>query len=319
MKIEYIKIENFKSIESIEILEPNCFSVFVGANASGKSNLVDSIEFGYFLYRFGKEAINLFGDIKDIINFNTGKNEYLFEISNYMEKLPVKFNYFDNELSSLLTPQTPIKSIDKELEKFSRIFIGKKNVNKIQIKDSSKLNTDCENMVKVLSRLFENEIIKKEIEDWLKLFIPGFSNIEIIRDNLTGNEDYLIYENTCSQPLKSSLVSDGTKNILSLLTAVFQSDEPQFLLIEEPENGLNPKVLKELIRFIRELCEEKKHYIWLMTHSQTIVSELKMDELIVINKKKGKTVIRQFHDFNLHGLKIDEAWLSNVFDGGIPW
>jgi predicted ATPase len=53
------------------------------------------------------------------------------------------------------------------------------------------------------------------------------------------------------------LISDGTYNILALLTAVFQSDEPQFLCIEEPENGLTPDVIKEMVNFSEMLVKKK--------------------------------------------------------------
>ena len=82
------------------------------------------------------------------------------------------------------------------------------------------------------------------------------------------------------------------------MTAVYQSDEPQFLCIEEPENGLHPKVIKQLVNFFRSACEEKGHYIWLNTHSQTLVSQLTPDEIILVDKEDGETKIRQVKGFN---------------------
>ncbi len=84
------------------------------------------------------------------------------------------------------------------------------------------------------------------------------------------------------KPFTKDLISDGTYNILCLLTAVFQSDEPQFLCIEEPENGLNPYVIETLVDLFRSACEDKGHYIWLNTHSQTLVRALKEEELILV-------------------------------------
>jgi recombinational DNA repair ATPase RecF len=45
MKINRLVIENFKSIERIELVEPNPFTVFVGPNGSGKSNIFEALEF----------------------------------------------------------------------------------------------------------------------------------------------------------------------------------------------------------------------------------------------------------------------------------
>ena len=45
MNIKRLVIENFKSIERIELIEPNPFTVFVGPNGSGKSNIFEALEF----------------------------------------------------------------------------------------------------------------------------------------------------------------------------------------------------------------------------------------------------------------------------------
>jgi len=37
-------------------------------------------------------------------------------------------------------------------------------------------------------------------------------------------------------------------------------------------------------------------------------------------KKNGSTEMKQLaKDKNLHGLKMDFAWLSNALGGGVPW
>ncbi|MEO6687042.1 MAG: AAA family ATPase, partial [Dyadobacter sp.] len=89
--------------------------------------------------------------------------------------------------------------------------------------------------------------------------------------------------------------------------------------IEEPENGLTPDVIKELVILFRNACEEKGHYIWLNTHSQTLVSQLTSDEIITVDKVKGKTKIKQFKGKDFHGLRMDEAWLTNSLGSGLPW
>jgi predicted ATPase len=100
---------------------------------------------------------------------------------------------------------------------------------------------------------------------------------------------------------------------------LLQSDRPQFICIEEPENGLNPKVLNELISVIREQCKIKGHWIWLNTHSQTIVSELRPEEIVLVEKIDGATKLKRVDEKNINGLKMDEAWLTNALNGGLPW
>lgn len=202
---------------------------------------------------------------------------------------------------------------------FSRIFTTTKSKNKQNLIDSKKLNSDSDNLENVLKRLLENRIIREEIVEWLELFIPEFDKIEVRNSELSGNDDLLIYQKYYEKPFSKRLISDGTYNILCLLTAVFQSDEPQFLCIEEPENGLNPFVIRKLVDFFRQACEEKGHYIWLNTHSQTLVECLTPEELIVVDKINGETQVKQFKGMELHGLDMSEVWLSGALGGGTPW
>lgn len=55
MKLKHLRITNYKSLKDI-IVEPSLFSVFVGPNASGKSNFTDALEFIGAVYRDGLEA-----------------------------------------------------------------------------------------------------------------------------------------------------------------------------------------------------------------------------------------------------------------------
>ncbi|MBK9015267.1 MAG: AAA family ATPase [Saprospiraceae bacterium] len=45
MKIKRLYINNYKSLVNFELVEPNPFSVFVGPNAAGKSNVFEALEF----------------------------------------------------------------------------------------------------------------------------------------------------------------------------------------------------------------------------------------------------------------------------------
>ncbi|RZJ25994.1 MAG: ATP-binding protein, partial [Flavobacterium sp.] len=111
-----------------------------------------------------------------------------------------------------------------------------------------------------------------------------------------------------------------TYNILAMLTAVYQSDDkPQFLCIEEPENGLHPQVAGELIDFFRIMCEERGHHIWLNTHSQSMIARLRPEEMVIVDKKKGATRTKQISKEDFKNWRMDEALLTNAFGGGLPW
>jgi predicted ATPase len=321
MFINKIHIKNYKSLVDSTIINPNPFTVFFGTNAAGKSNLFEAIELSSFVVRKPSEALQFFGGFKELFTFQkVGTNEKEISIrietpSNFLSfSVSENTNKFFPELSD------PNREIKNQLgERFSRIFLGNKKITKEIFKDDKKLTSDGSNKAKVLSRLLKDSNVKEEIIEWLKFIIPEFKDLEVKQHELTGEDYIVIYEEYSSTRFSGNLISDGTENSISLITAIYQSDEPQFLLIEEPENGLNPKVIKEFVHVCRELVKEKGHTIWLATHSQTLVSELTPEEAIMVYKEHGFTQIKQFFNINLHGLRMDDAWLSNVLGGGIPW
>lgn len=327
MKIKKLHIKNFKSIADLEIIEPNPFTVFVGPNGSGKSNIFEALEF-FIIPLPIEDKVHLFGGKEEINKRDISDKECQIEIIHELFDFSESTSFYPNtktipweELNDLFrnSSEEEGKAKGNFLYSFRRLFIKNSEKQKINFSDSYKLSFSGNNLEKVLKRILLDETKKGEISEWLDLFIPGFERVEVATSDLSNTDTLLIYEKGIKKPFPKNLISDGTYNILALLTAVFQSDEPQFLCIEEPENGLTPDVIKEMVNFFRNACEEKGHYIWLNTHSQSLVSQLSPDEIITVNKIKGETKIKQFKGEDFNGLSMDEAWLTNTLGGGLPW
>ena len=349
MKIQELYINNFKSLVDFKLVNPNPFSVFVGANGAGKSNIFEALEFFILSSTIPYHTLySLFGGSNDFLNISLSyENKELIDqnfsilfkkfehvatsLTNKFQKNTSKLqgneNLFEEIGNEYILGECKTVQEQDDLEKtliqfyhyFSRIFIkiGKKRLN---TEDNTQLSANADNLEKVLKRILQDQTKREEILDWLHLFVPELENIEVHSDNISGTETLLVYEKNTEKPLRKNLISDGTYNILALLTAIYQSDEPQFLCIEEPENGLNPYVVRQLVSLCREACEKMGHTIWLNTHSQTLVSELRPEELILVDKKNGVTRAKQFSkDKQLFGMQMDEAWLSNALGGGLPW
>ena len=330
MKIKSLQIKNFKSIEDLVLIEPNPFSVFVGPNGAGKSNIFEALEFVSFLYVFTPEvSLNFFGEPQDYLK----KESFSFKLgTENSEPLEVQLTptwdhgilksiQFKNDYGSTNTDQTIKLALSPYLEfvkKFQKVFLAnrKKGRPNINMRNEA-VSVDGSNLERVLKRVFQDTTLKEEITEWLKILIPEFKDIEIRSSDLSGEISFVIFEKSTNTPFAKHLISDGTQNILTLLTAVYQSNEPQFLCIEEPENGLHPLVIKELVNLFRTACEEKGHYIWLNTHSETLVRQLRPEELILVDKRNGATQVKQLKGFDTFGLELDEAWLTNALNGGV--
>ncbi|OMP79283.1 AAA family ATPase [[Flexibacter] sp. ATCC 35208] len=359
MKIKQLYIQNYKSLVDFKLENLPAFAVFVGPNASGKSNIFEALEFTNYVCRFPFEATSFWGGIKNIYSYQAppGRSlSFYYKFDNdinlnfRLEITPqMKLDGFEDVYS---ISQDPLLDLGKEenpflfldirdkikrdnfleevrqkhlpynneleifIDNFSRIFVGKNFLNR-SFQLQSRLDTNASNLSQILAQILEDSEKKKEFVEWLRILIPDFRDIEIRKSNIDGSSEFFLYEKTSNRPFPRHLISNGTFNILALMAAIYQTDNPQFLCIEEPENGLHPQAIELLVDFLREKSEEKGHHILLNTHSQTLVRCLEPSEIILVNKVNGATIAKQLTEEDAVNIKTDEAWLSNAFGGGV--
>ncbi|CAN5552734.1 AAA family ATPase [soil metagenome] len=238
-----------------------------------------------------------------------------FEIRNLNER--------DNFLNSLRNAGLHYENdYEQFVDRFTRLFI--KNYSLVRTFGSPRifsntLSPDASNLEQILEKILNDKNSKDEFIEWLKILIPEFENIEVKKSNFSSEYNLFIYEKSSSKPFPRELVSDGTYNILALMAVVFQTNQPQFLCIEEPENGLHPQAIQSLVDLFREKSENGGHHIWINTHSPTLVRCLQIEEIILVNKFNGTTITKQLTKDDNIDIKTDEAWLTNALGGGTLW
>lgn len=331
-KIEKVEISNYKSLVKVELINPSPLLVFAGANATGKSSIFEAIEFlMHSAMTFGDIAFDIFGGIEKIVNYNLQKGksndaEMLIKLTLAFEnqkskqqiEFAVSYDYNGRQFEKMFTNLPALDS--KIVDSFSRLYIDNNKRAENKLKRYNKLWLDASNLNRILKNILDDNKKKEEIIEWLKILVPEVENIQIEQD-ISGKEELRIFEKAHpSKPFTGNLISEGTYNIIALLTMFYQSDNPQFICIEEPETGLNPAILKELVPFFREMSSKNGHHIWVTTHSTSLVAELIEEELIIVNKKDGETSIYPCKEGDFEEMKPDNAWMSNMLKGGgLPW
>jgi predicted ATPase len=111
----------------------------------------------------------------------------------------------------------------------------------------------------------------------------------------------------------SELMSEGLLYYLAF--AVLPHLEPTaMLLIEEPENGLHPARIAEVMRVLRAISE--KTQVIIATHSPLVVNELRPDEVTVVTRSRETgtkaTLIKDTPGFEERSkvYALGELWLS---------
>jgi predicted ATPase len=128
MRIKRIKIHNFKSFKDID-LEFGNFNVIVGANAAGKSNLLQIFRFICQLERDTlANAVSINGGTKSLINFNSSQKELEIAISvdssySLVTREPrLRLKFFGFEYKFVLRPDSSKIGCAVPFEKAEQFF-----------------------------------------------------------------------------------------------------------------------------------------------------------------------------------------------------
>jgi len=182
------------------------------------------------------------------------------------------------------------------------------------------LDSNATNLTTVLSNLQKNTEITEEIMEAMSMVVPGLEKIKTEKEKLSNKTIVTFKEKNIRKNFPAGLVSDGTIYALAMLVIIY-SNQNGIILIEEPERGLNPKAISEIIELFRE--KSNNFNIFINTHNESVVRVTKPEELFLVNKKDGKTIIEnvknKYPDYEYDKFNLDEMWISNMFGGGLPW
>ena len=375
-----LRIANYKSLDSLELEKLAPFSVFAGANGSGKSNFFDAMEFVAQLVRFDVEyALRNHGGYDNVRSLKRrSPRNRRFEFTIECD-LPVPFANGEHQVTSRYElkvhdlPRSPameerlrddasellVRSKDgivritgadepREFPGFpdgrsallffrpgplpqflTNMTVYRFDPGRAKEPDPSNMDPTAlwesgNNLASVLRRMESNETIRQTVSDWMETVVPSIEAIGTKQQNIDQTTTVLFKEAGTRKRFPARLMSDGTIYALCLLVAVLDRvDSYGVTLIEEPERGLHPSAIGEIVSFLRENASAANP-IWLTTHSESVVRQLRLEELILVDKVGGKTVMKRgdsgnLKDSDLRDFGLRSAWLSNLLSGGLPW
>lgn len=110
-------------------------------------------------------------------------------------------------------------------------------------------------------------------------------------------------------------LSDGILYYLAF-TVIRHLAEPSIVLIDEPENGLHPARIADIVATLRAVTETQSVQIIMATHSPLILNELRPDEVTVVTRTPERGTIvtpiastPHFSD-RMKAYDLGELWLS---------
>lgn len=122
--------------------------------------------------------------------------------------------------------------------------------------------------------------------------------------------------------IPASRLSDGTLRYLALLLILLNSEPPPLIVIEEPELGLHPDVLRHVAELLMEASERTQ--VVVTTHSRQLVDYLGDDpeSVVVCEKHDGESVFERLDGKRmklwLEKYSLGELWSIGEL-GGNRW
>lgn len=129
-----------------------------------------------------------------------------------------------------------------------------------------------------------------------------------------GKGIYFEFENGGAL-LPASQVSDGVLLVLAYLTVLYLPTPPRLVLVEEPENGIHPKRLQDVLKILRDLVKEQAYsQVILTTHSPYVVDLFEPEEVSLCQMEKdGAVSVRRLSESKTVREQLDVFTLGEIW------
>ncbi|MGZ0008033.1 AAA family ATPase [Burkholderia gladioli] len=152
--------------------------------------------------------------------------------------------------------------------------------------DDASLSPTGKHMPNTLFRLGRYSDIANRLAD----LIPGVTALDVDTDE-SRQQRTLLVKMSDGRSYPASSLSDGTLRFLVLAVLASDPDAKGLVCLEEPENGIHPLRIPEMLRLVKELSDadlsgeelavqHSLRQVIINTHSPLVVAELLDDELL---------------------------------------
>lgn len=323
--LKRVSIQNFKSLKDVT-LDLQKVNLLIGPNNSGKTNFLKALEFCYQSLQHPNRV-----DVKEYANrllFNLEPNDLVLEfilLEDEAYRVKIKddvmsvmsrgfgwnlYNWVDHD--QIQGEEGIAKRMGPVNELFSNSKIYRVDPNKLTQPGpvgagEETVKADASNLVGFLDLMLGKyrKAVFNHTENDLNKCVPEFDEINLddapATDELKkqyGDKSFKKLGLTNSKQgitYWADELSEGTLYFLALLCIINQPNPPKLLLLEEPEKGIHPRRIREVMEFVRRLVAEKDIQVIMTTHSPLLLDEFaeNTEGVFVFDKEPdGATTVR---------------------------
>lgn len=303
--LEKVEILNFKCLKKIDVpLRP--LTVLVGPNDTGKSAFLSAFRF-----------------------LETGRapNKYDFWRGDQNARIYIK-GYFDSDKQIIFdsnrgkvptihpsapNPFVPIAFYCLPSNGIEMLSQGYKDVGDppIILEDGSNIPALLDHILRRDRNRFDGFVSK------MRDLVKGLEDIAISTPHESQRGVDFIIENGFRIPANQTSV--GLRLMLFFVALAYHPSPPKLVLLEEPENGVHPKRLEDVVQLLREITQGKHGghaaQVILTTHSPHLLDYIKPEEDQVLVFKRNEDGSRTAEPADAKRLEnfLDEFMLGEVW------
>lgn len=180
------------------------------------------------------------------------------------------------------------------------------------------LEEDGTNLAIVIKNIIRESSSKRKLLNLLSVVLPFVKDfkIEEFTDKSLMFQIKEQYLKNYNNYIPSSLISDGTVNIIALLIALYFENEP-LTIIEEPERSIHPSLISKIIEMMKEASTNKQ--IIVTTHNPEMVKYADLEGILLISRdKEGFSVVSRPYEqeevkiFLENQIEFEDLYIENL-------
>jgi predicted ATPase len=302
--IKRVEIQNFRCIRQATI-DLGALTVLVGPNACGKTTVLAAINPGHGLNPSDAWMKQPNSSILVQVTYSNRTATRRIDSGNWVaNEFAHSFQLLHLDVDRLRSPN--------------------------QVAHESTLSADGHNLANVFGTLTRKQ--QAAVADELCRLVPVFSDLDLVpiqqgthtlrfQDRWDSNVWYLPNE-----------VSDGTMLIVAFLMVQHQRSRPDIVAIEEPDRGLHPYLVSQVVALLRKLSvgevgNGKAIQILLATHSAELLDYVQPEEVRFLSRDRATGALQVYQvdpaspdwkaAYDEYRESLGSVWLSGGL-GGVP-
>lgn len=323
LSLSSFSLKNFKAVQDSKTIKFTPLTVFIGNNGSGKSSIVEAMEtfqsvvlngldeamipwYGFeYIWNKAKEHKTIKDKISNPMTFtfrgkaDNEKLKFHLEIVADSEFNKIFFQVYkaafnSGELNDMHKFISNGEITDPKLKAFVNgwqfLKLDPYSMTEPMPQKRSyaaiKLNQDGSNIAEYLQSVRDQDIHAfNGIIEALRVVLPYAEDLQpAITSELDRKVYLMMSEENIADKLPGWLLSTGTLRILALLAVLRHPTPSPVIIIEEIENGLDPRTIHLLVDEIRYFVESGRGQVIVTTHSPYLLDLLNLSQLIVVER-----------------------------------